>query len=303
MDIINSNNPDKDIELNKATACFLNNYVNISITGKDAQVFLQGQLSCDLNEITNTGVGIGCYCNIKGRVLAYFDIFRINDGYLINLPNSITEKLISALKKYAIFSKVKIELENNLSTIAIFGANKNIVEHIKNEVTDIHQLEQPKNAYKLITTIKSLANLKVLFNNLGINNYGDDIWTYFLIKNHVPEISEQQSEQYLPAELNLDKTKAISFTKGCFMGQEVIARMKYIGTMKKSLKLLTITRCDTATIKNKITALGKTVGEIVNLVRTSENSYLALVLINNEVVKNNIELELDGLVSAKIAIN
>ncbi|MDC0535323.1 hypothetical protein OAO18_05860, partial [Francisellaceae bacterium] len=75
-----------NINIKEKTACKLDNYTNVTITGKDAQKFLQGQLSCDLNDITSSQPGIGCYCNIKGRILAYFDIFNIDSSYIINLP-------------------------------------------------------------------------------------------------------------------------------------------------------------------------------------------------------------------------
>jgi folate-binding protein YgfZ len=288
---------------NDTIICNLHNYTNIIIEGKDTIKFLQGQLSCDMDKIADKQNGYGVYCNTKGRILSFFDILHFNEKVILNLPSSVADIMIITLKKYAVFSKVSISKDETLSTFGIYGKDslKWINQSFDSLVIEKNRLSYQNKiiAYRTITTepaFKVIGEPKVLLNNISQGIYTRDLkedhlnWKYFLISENLPEITINSSELYLPAELGLDKTSAISFNKGCFMGQEIVARMKYIGSMKKELKKIKIEKQNNINIKDKILSENKPVGEIVDFVSIHQQTFHALALLSNNVNRDSKNL-------------
>ena len=152
----------------------------LTISGPDAKTFLQGQITCDLNQIKNNPC-LGAHCNPKGRVIFLFQIFIDNNDYHLIRPKNMTAIAQHALKRYSSFYNVSL--------------NENILP-----------LDQ-------ITSI------------VGRDH----------ILQGIPDIYPETSGKYLPHELNLIALGAISFDKGCYTGQEIIARMHYRGKLKTQL--------------------------------------------------------------------
>ena len=148
----------------------------IVVEGKDSIDFLQGQISTDVSKQEIEQIDRSAICNLKGRVIASFLCKKIsNDQFHLITHQSVVEKLMDTLNKYAVFSKVSI--------------------------------------------------------NEGCDNMGDyvddEAWKNSIIDNFDPEIYSENSEKYTPQELGYDKNGRIDFKKGCFTGQEIIARMHY----------------------------------------------------------------------------
>jgi len=148
----------------------------IVVEGKDSIDFLQGQISTDVSKQEMKQVDRSAICNLKGRVIASFLCKKINnDQFHLITHQSVVQKLMDTLKKYAVFSKVSI--------------NEGIEK---------------------------------------ISDYIDDeAWKKAIIESFDPEIYSENSEKYTPQELGYDKNGRIDFKKGCFTGQEIIARMHY----------------------------------------------------------------------------
>lgn len=156
----------------------------ILIWGPQAEVFLQGQLTCDVKNCPT----LGGYCNTQGRLISVFHLLKNpldeNKGYWLECPLDILESTMQTLKKYAVFSKVTIE---------------NISENISDNISDELQARD--------------------------------------ILAKIPQLTAKTQGMFLPHHVNLPELKAVSFTKGCYLGQEIIARMQYRSKSKKHLAI------------------------------------------------------------------
>ncbi|MCC2667316.1 MAG: ygfZ, partial [Gammaproteobacteria bacterium] len=156
----------------------------LKVEGVDAKKFLQGQLTCNMEEVLPSQVHLGAHCNPQGRIISLFRIFFYEDAYYLQMPHVMVPIALQAFKKYAVFFKVF--LSDSINEFACLGYNAELLS-------------------------SSQAN--------GI----------------YPTIYPETSEKFLPHELGLQHTHAISFNKGCYTGQEIIARMHYRGKLKNQL--------------------------------------------------------------------
>lgn len=169
----------------------INHFGFIAIQGENAASFLQGQLTCDIRKVNKEKSSFGSCCNHKGRMIANFFVFQNDQEHYFLLPKSMIPLTISHLKKYAVFSNVKLTFVDN-------AIDFNIPEIILEELD--------KNSWRTINV------------NTGL------VWLY-------PETSGK----LIPQMINLQKWGGVSFTKGCFIGQEIIARTEHLGKLKRHL--------------------------------------------------------------------
>lgn len=208
----------------------------LRFTGADAQVFLQGQLTCDVAALQPGSSSYGGYCTPKGRLLATFLLWAGTDAYTMMLPSSLAEALRKRLTMYVLRSKVKIDdLTPDLACVGIFGANAaqqiaalggEIPERLHgvaadNGVTVIHL---PTQRY-LVVLPRAQAGMAD----------GSDAWTGFDIAAGIPFIMPATQEEFVPQMVNLDLIGGLSYTKGCYPGQEIVARTHYLGKLKQRM--------------------------------------------------------------------
>lgn len=273
------------------TFSLLSNYGFIAITGSDARTYLQGQLTCDMNQVTRLAT-FGCLCNIQGRIQALFRIFEHSEGFIMRLPRELITLTLARLKKYAMFSKVNFQ--DVSEHWQVFGCQTND-----------------------LTTIESLLFFSRLSDDLYeiydethcnfISGHEKKEEAYFhvqRIQQKIPEIYLASYEKFLPHPLNLHELAAINFNKGCYTGQEIIARMHYRGTLKQHLHLATI---NIDTYKNNhltpsmdiLNEEGNVVGQLVDCRYTIENKdphALLLILLRDDAVGGKIRLDKIGMV-------
>jgi folate-binding protein YgfZ len=208
----------------------------VSISGPDAKKLLQGQLTCDLEKVKENEWRLGAHCNPKGRVVSLFHITLNNNSYYLRLPSDMAGIAIDALKKYAIFYKVKIDITDDTNLL--------------NLLDDAH--------YKI-------AN----------------------IRNGIPDVYQTTTGKYLPHELNLHKHDGISLDKGCYTGQEIIARMHYLGKLKNHLYSATINALD-LTPGQDIYAAESTqpVASMVDACNLDNETSIALILTDDSTAKS-----------------
>jgi len=214
--------------------CKLNSWDLISVTGKDRVTFLQGQLTCDVPSLKPNTHCFAAQCDPQGKVWSIFIVVALADRFLLLQPSSVTEQQLPALKKYAAFSNVEIEIETQYSAIGIAGAQS--AQHIAT-LTDNRVIKQSPSQYLIIADNKDSASM---FDDLKkqATEFDDSLWNALNIGSGVAFIEQQTTNQFIPQMLNLQALNGISFTKGCYIGQEVIARTKYRGTNKRALFIL-----------------------------------------------------------------
>lgn len=247
--------------MNKAQFTQLTSLANIDLIGSGVTQFLDGQLSINTNSLEQGTAKLACFCNHKGRIIALFHIILIEDGVRLILPQSTVEKAKQHINKYAVFFKVEI----STNTTELYGIcyDKTL------------ELEQP-GAIKINQT-----SLIISFDESNLSEADDAFWFNHLAENKIAWLSQDTLEHFLPHNLNLPALKAIDFKKGCFTGQEVIARMQYKGKLKQHLQLLSCSGSVNITDKQKLYQAEKAVAEVVCSIKTDDKQTLVLALIKD----------------------
>lgn len=216
----------------------------IRISGKDAKPFLQGQLTCDLEEVNTKESRIGAHCDVKGRIIAIFRLFLYQEDYYFLLQNSTLPLLLASLQKYAVFSKVVLtEVGKDWQKIGLYGSNvKDLLEKQGLYSTEVNGVAESDHKLSLsisgpVHRLILLAPLSDSIGNIGIQfeQQSVDHWHLLDIMAGIPTIYPETSGQFTPHQLNFLEISGVSFNKGCYIGQEIIARTHYLGKSKSRL--------------------------------------------------------------------
>lgn len=256
------------------------NYLNIlEIVGEGAMELLQGQLTCDMGKVSSKNPTQGAICNVKGRIISSFIVVAPNDEntnkfWLIG-PELMMKKTQDVLKKYSPFYQVDISI---LSDKDLYGANNDALEsffpdlnfndnqYIRHSSLVLGYLDKK---IRLVITNKG----DTIFKDSGeiSSDLGDWHLDNFLIKD--VEITEDLSEKLTPHEINYDVSERVDFEKGCYTGQEIVARMHY---RAKSLPRLYLTEGsnDLAEINMSVeNSAGRRIGSVVKVLKHHKGNY------------------------------
>ena len=220
----------------------------IRVQGADALAFLQGQLTNDVAVLDPAHSQLNGYCNPKGRLLAIMRLFRRGNDILIQLPNSLRDAIVQRLRMYVLRAKVTLDAEQDLIAIGLAGAKAETLlpDHIDmltpvSEDTcitakDVTLLRIPGTAprFEIIATASKLMSIWRQFKS-GVTTVGPSTWRWLDIMAGMPNIYPETSEAFVPQMTNLDQLAGINFTKGCYTGQEIVARMHYLGKLKQRM--------------------------------------------------------------------
>lgn len=254
----------------------------LSVEGRDSDTFLQGQLSCDLRRLTQHEHLLGAHCNPKGRMISSMRVF--NDDQCrtyLRIASDLVELAYTALKKYAVFSKVTLAAAD-AKGLAILGdeAALNAFEPAKGLAIGSRAAD-PTGVYLRHagwlefwgSEAQCLALLSQNPLRLALPNALHELW----VGQGLAEVRQTTSGIYLPQMLNYDLVDGISLKKGCYTGQEIIARLHYRGQSKRRTYLV---NCPGAAIGDKVVACDKPEQEAGELVAVS--SARALVCLSVE---------------------
>ena len=256
------------------------NYLNIlEIVGEGAIELLQGQLTCDMGKVSSKNPTQGAICNVKGRIISSFIVVAPNDEntnkfWLIG-PELMMKKTQDVLKKYSPFYQVDISI---LSDKDIYGANKDALEsffpdlnfndnqYIRHSSLVLGYLDKK---IRLVITNKG----DTIFKDSGeiLSDLGDWHLDNFLIKD--VEITEDLSEKLTPHEINYDVSERVDFEKGCYTGQEIVARMHY---RAKSLPRLYLTEGSNDLAETNMSvenSAGRRIGSVVKVLKHQKGNY------------------------------
>jgi tRNA-modifying protein YgfZ len=226
---------------------------NVAVTvaaGADAARFLQGQLSCNVQKLSHRQALRGSLCNLKGRVITDLMLIQGNDGVLILNWNGMQSKLLSTLDKYKVFFKTSlVAADPAIQILGLGGDDHSAIEEVIGFPlpAEADQVEQSgaitvvrlpgKNSTRFLALtdnrIDSGAASARIRNALA--ELPEHSWQLADIRDGIVHIHPQQSEVYTPQLLNYDTNGIIDFKKGCYTGQEVVARMHYRAEAKRRL--------------------------------------------------------------------
>nr|WP_320125267.1 tRNA-modifying protein YgfZ [uncultured Shewanella sp.] len=215
----------------------------IKVVGEQGRSFIHGQVTTDISSLADDQWRWGAHCDPKGKMLASFRTFAIQDALFMMMPKDTIEVDLPQLQKYAVFSKATLSnasAEWTLLGVAGEQANQFVHEHFG----DIHQEFTPiedgailkdTDRFILMLTPEAAAAL-VAKSKLSV--FDASAWQALEIVAGYPNLAPSHASQYVPQMCNLQAVNGISFNKGCYMGQETIARMKYRGGNKRALYIL-----------------------------------------------------------------
>jgi folate-binding protein YgfZ len=194
----------------------LKNRALLRVSGTDAETFLQGQLSNDISKLDALSVQLNAYCQHQGKILALFWVTKNEDSFFLSFPSDLLEVIKPRLQMFVIMSDVVIE-----------DVTK---EHI--QIGSINESNQK--ALAINEKLSLIIADKDDISELSIESI--DHWDKACVDSLLPEIFLVTSEKLVPQMLNLDINEfGVNFSKGCYPGQEVVARLHYLGSAKRRL--------------------------------------------------------------------
>ncbi|MBV1931812.1 MAG: hypothetical protein KUG71_08850 [Porticoccaceae bacterium] len=240
------------------TLCDLGNLGILSATGPDSRKFLQGQTTCDVLDLAPGNSRPGAICNPKGRMLTSFQAYvETEEQLLLSMDKALIKPTLASIEKYAAFFKTS--LTDNSDQYRLFGISG---PAIKKTLLKLFSSIPTANTFvsdsagtllsclngELFIIISKADKAQAVWEQLtpDLQAVGLPWWQLQLISAGLASVSAALSEQLVPQMLNLQATGAISFSKGCYTGQEVVARMQYLGKLKRRTYRLTVTPISTA---------------------------------------------------------
>jgi|CXWL01.1.fsa_nt_gi folate-binding protein YgfZ len=215
----------------------------LSVSGKDAAKFLQGQMTCNVNDITETLSGFSAFCTPKGRVITTFLLIKIQHKFLLIMPAELMETVKKRLQMYVLRSDVVIT--DHSDDYCLIGTRFRDTATSNAPLFSTSQPEQgmvtvslPNNRY--LTIAETSKAITYWSDRVGDQQFKPDNsgqWSYLDVISGIPWLNTQTSEEFIPQMLNLDKLGGISFNKGCYTGQEIVARTHYLGKAKREMFL------------------------------------------------------------------
>lgn len=236
-------------------------YEFVSVQGDKALDALQGQISCDLKELKTGQISYGTANTPKGRMYALFRITPWKNGYLICLDKGMGELFEQTINKYLVFFRCTLTRESDLES-HLTGSSESTLQG------EVLTLATPSQALKEVwCTHRTLPS-----------EFAEQVWGQWQSVLGIPMLTPSTSEHFILQHLNLQHLKledhaAVSFSKGCYTGQEIIARMKYLGKLKKKMYLIQAQLPDLATLtagSDLFSSESKKVGEVVRWHSDSE---------------------------------
>jgi len=194
----------------------LENRSLLRVSGLDAETFLQGQLSNDINKLDRFSVQLNAYCQHQGKILALFWVIKNKDSFFLSFPSDLLEAIKPRLQMFVIMSDV-------------------VIEEVTKKYIQIGSIDE---AFQKALVINDKLSL-IITDKQDINKFNMDpieYWNMACIDSFLPEIFSVTSEKLVPQMLNLDINEfGVNFSKGCYPGQEVVARLHYLGSAKRRL--------------------------------------------------------------------
>jgi len=259
--------------------CALTQLGCLEVKGEEAESFLHNQVSNDIRQLDNDNAQLAAYCSAKGRVISLFWIIKSGNSFRILLPRDRLEATAKRLRMFVLMSKVEInDVSDDWHCLGVFGAGSQ-------DALALLSLAAPASTLAVSQTEKQLAIRCHGDKERYLIMLRDDIapasWQTLAAKAHlassrawiaediaagVPQVYQATSEAFVPQMINLHSLNAINFTKGCYPGQEVVARMKYLGKLKRRMFRAQVSAPLTPQPGEEIVDNeDKTVGEIVDV--------------------------------------
>lgn len=228
----------------------LSAYGLIAVSGADAMTFLQGQLTNDVKQLDQCAQFTG-YCTAKGRLLALFYAFKINDIIYLQCPRPLIADLVKRLRMFVLRSKVVVE-DASEQFVCLGLASADSATPMQHLPLHAHQ-SSPMPSGTVIRLPDSHGKQRALLiipaaqAKQAWQSFAEtfcpassSLWEALEVQAGIPQVYKITQEQFVPQMINLDALDGINFKKGCYTGQEIVARTHYLGKVKRRTLLATL---------------------------------------------------------------
>jgi len=193
----------------------LTNRTLLKITGGEVQGFLQGQFSNDIDALEEGVIQLNAYCQHQGKIMALIWVMKRDDEYYLSFPKDLSAEIVKKLTMFKMMSDVTIK-------------------DITNELLQFGVIDEVVDGVFVLNTNQSIV---LMDSDYGFELSDISVWEQSCIANEVPEVELATVEKFVPQLLNLDINEVgVNFTKGCYPGQEVVARLHYLGKSKRRMR-------------------------------------------------------------------
>ena len=281
---------------NPSFYCPISHESLLAVRGVDASKFLQGQLTCNLNYLNEQTSSLGARCTAKGRMLSSFRIVPQGDGYLLAMAGELLEAQMAELQKFAVFSKVKLTDESALWArfglshadpllneigLALPADANSVARH--GEAMAIRRADGCAELWISSTQAEEIRTLlAVKLTEAPLND-----WLLGQIRAGIGQVFGPTRELFIPQMINLQALGGVSFKKGCYTGQEIVARMQYLGKLKRRLYRLSLPGSELPAIASEVFSPvhASAVGEVV-LAATADGAVELLAVLQQDAVSD-----------------
>lgn len=297
--ILHFGNPEQEpaVTVEGSIITDLSHYGLLQVEGADAAVFLQNQTGNDVRKVNPQYSQLNCYSSPKGRMYAVFRLFQAGQSYILRMPAELIPAMHKRLQMFVLMSKVKLSVAND-SLLRIGVAGPAAGDALQNEIGQVPQSVNETAAHKDLIVVKVPGKLRyevygppeameALWQRLNprLTPVGCDAWPLLDILNGIPTVYAKTSEHFVPQMANLQLIDALNFKKGCYPGQEVVARMQYLGKLKRRMYRFEFEAFSAPEPGTEIVALidglPHETGEIVDARGLGGNRYTALAVLQS----------------------
>lgn len=286
------------------TLMTLDDWALATLTGADAEKYLQGQVTADVAQLTEHQHLLAAHCDPKGKMWSNLRLFRRQDGFALIERRSLRDAQLTELKKYAVFSKVTISPDDEHVLLGVAGFQaRAALKNLFNELPDAEKqvvsegetsilwFEHPAERFLLVTDVATAERVtEALRGEAQLNN--SQQWLALNIEAGLPVIDAVNSAQFIPQATNIQALGGISFKKGCYTGQEMVARAKFRGANKRALWTLAgrASRVPEAgeDLELKMGENWRRTGTVLAAVQLDDGRLLVQVVMNNDMEADSV---------------
>jgi len=287
------------------TVILLNDWGLIRVTGKDRVKYLQGQITLDVPLLKENQHILGAHCDPKGKILSTVRLFHYLKGLAFITRKSLLHDELMELRKYAVFSKVEIDIAESTVLLGIAGDQarkvlKNCFEKLPTETEPVvHEddysllhFSSPRERFLLVSQAFKEGDFLIQKLQDQAVFRSSEQWLALDIESGFPIIEAKNKTQFIPQAANLKALGGISFTKGCYTGQEVVARTEYRGVNKKALYWLTGKACRVPDVGEALEIQMeedyRRTGVVLAAVKLQDGSLWVQAILNHDFQKDSI---------------
>jgi folate-binding protein YgfZ len=275
----------------------------IRVAGADALTFLQGQLTNDVRELSDSHTQLAGHCSAKGRLLASFRVLRLDDTFYLQLPRAALPAMHKRLKMFVL--RAQVTVEDASDTLACIGLAGDCApgllagtfpdlpgrDHGLGRAGELAVIRVPGPTPRF-EVLGPAASMAPLWESVASQATPMDsvYWALLDIRAGIPTIYPQTADAFVPQMANLQLIDGVSFTKGCYAGQEVVARMQYLGKLKRRMYLAEVESDVAPRPGDELHAPGSTSeqagGRIVDARPSADGRYEVLAVVSVEAAES-----------------